>query len=56
MTEKDKEEEKVEAQFVDSTVTAFVIQSAIKSIIGYLAVWLFRPIWEKITNKFSKKD
>lgn len=37
----------------------FILQSAVGGIIGFIAVYLFKPIWEKIinsiTNFFRKK-
>lgn len=34
---------------------AMVITSAIQGIIGYIAVWFFKPIWEKFVKLFRNK-
>jgi hypothetical protein len=54
MEEKEKEEIKVKAQFVD-TVSSFIFYNAAKSIVGYIAVYLFRPFWKRFIKYINKE-
>lgn len=50
-------EEKVEAQSVSLAMVAwFVLTNAVKGIIGYIAIWCFKPIWAWITGEKKKPD
>jgi hypothetical protein len=54
----EEEKEPVKIQSVDP-MFYFVLMTAIKSIIGYVAIALFRPIWNwivKLWQKFWCKD
>jgi hypothetical protein len=33
-----------------------IISSAISGIIGYIAVYFFKPLWEKIVKMWDKTD
>lgn len=57
MTENNEKNPEIKAQCVD-TVTGVVLGTVIKSIIGYIAISVFRPFWDKflVWVKIVKKD
>jgi hypothetical protein len=48
-----KDGKKLNMQMVSITL-ASIINSAINGIVAYVAVYFFKPLWEKITSKLRK--
>ena len=56
-TNKTIKKNKLTKKFSTYSITvSMLITSAIQGIIGYIAVWFFKPIWEKFVNLFKKEE
>ena len=51
----DKEEDKIKNQCVSLTLSA-VVGAAIQAIIGYIAVYFFKPLWAGIIKILDLKQ
>lgn len=36
-------------------VIGFILESSLKGIIGFIAAYFFKPLWDKITKLWTKK-
>lgn len=50
----EKSEEKYEIQCLPTITIAGLLASAINGIVGFIAVYLFRPLWQKIVKLWEK--
>jgi len=50
---KQKDGKKLKSQMISVTI-ASIINSAINGVVAYVAVYFFKPLWEKIVGKFKK--
>ena len=46
-------ENKVQSQSI-SFITVFVLITAARAILGYIAVYFFRPVWERLMGSGKK--
>lgn len=54
MNYRDQDGKKFKIQTVVITLTS-VLTAAINAILGYIAVYFFKPLWEKIVALLQKK-
>lgn len=54
MQSKDGKSFKAKVQMIPVTL-AGLISSALNGIIAYIAVYFFKPMWEKLVRYFAKK-
>jgi hypothetical protein len=52
--EEKKEEEKVKSQCIEPVVS-FVAVNVMKAIVGYIAIYFFKPVWEYLLKMINKK-
>ncbi len=55
MTSQDNDNKKFTIQTIPLTL-AGLIGSAINGIVGYIAVYFFKPLWDKIVSKWNNKS
>lgn len=48
---KEEQPDEVKAQ---STVLGFVAAEALKSIVGFIVLWFFKPVWERLVAWWTK--
>lgn len=51
----DKNEKEVKSQSVSITLTT-IIGAAINGIVGYVAVYFFKPLWEKLIKWWKNES
>ena len=39
-----------------SITMSTILGKAIEAVVGYIALWFFRPVWERLVRWFNKKD
>ena len=39
-----------------SITMSTILGKAIEAVVGYIALWFFRPVWERLVRLFNKKD
>ena len=39
-----------------SITMSTILGKAIEAVVGYIALWFFRPVWERLVRWFYKKD
>jgi len=55
MRQRDGESLRVKIQMISITLTG-LISSAVNGIIAYVAVYFFKPLWEKIIKSWHNKN
>ena len=53
ISSKDKEETRYSTQCIPITLTG-IVASVFQTIVGYIVLWFFKPIWEKFVKKIKK--
>jgi integral membrane sensor domain MASE1 len=48
-------EDKIKNQCVSLTFSA-IVGATVQAIIGYIAVYFFKPLWDKIVKMWNKTD
>ena len=49
-------DQKFKKQVITEITIATIISSAINGIIGFLAVYFFKPVWDKIVSNWNKNE
>jgi uncharacterized membrane protein len=50
-----EEEHKVKQQCLGSITISSLVASAVNGIVGFVAVYFFKPIWDKLVSYWKKK-
>lgn len=55
LAQMDDNQEDPRSQMVVNITLGSIIASAINGIVGFIAIYFFKPIWEKLVGKWSNK-
>jgi hypothetical protein len=56
MTDNEEQDDNPKSQMIVNITLGSIIASAVNGIVGFIAIYFFKPVWEKIIKMLDTKQ